>query len=134
VEPQTAVSRKVIVRDLAIFQIKLIFDGLKDLVLVQLSIGAAVMDLVLGGRRRGRFLYSVMRLSERFDLWLNLNGAVEAARRSPDGLMASTPRGADSIVAKTEDLVELGVLSAKHWHRARKASRGAAAGAAGGNA
>jgi hypothetical protein len=40
-------SRWVILRDLLIFQIKLLLDGAKDIVLSPVSLGAAAIDLFL---------------------------------------------------------------------------------------
>jgi hypothetical protein len=58
----------VLIRDLAIFHLKLVLDGLKDLLLIKLSLGAAILDLIIGGSSRGRLFYGVVRMSERFDL------------------------------------------------------------------
>jgi hypothetical protein len=97
--------RRVIVRDLLLFQFKLILDGLKDLLLVQLSIFAAVADLILGGGRRGWIFYGFIRFCERFDLWLNLYSAASRARWTPGGLMEERPRGVDSLLAMVETLM-----------------------------
>ena len=66
----TKATRVVTIRDFLIFQVKLILDGLKDIVLLQVSTVAVVLDVVSGAGRRPRLFYSVLRVSERFDLWL----------------------------------------------------------------
>ena len=101
----TGTRRRVILRDLLIFQAKLWLDNLKDLIFVQISIGAAILDLLSGPRRRGRFLYSVLRLGERWDLWLNLYGAARGAEASGDGLFGASPAGAPTLVGKLEAMV-----------------------------
>lgn len=105
-------SRSVMLRDLAIFIIKLGLDGLKDLILIQLALGAALLDLVSGGGKRERLFYSVLRLSERFDLWLNLNGAMdrmEAGQEiNDDGLFGASEAGSDTLLGKLEQLVRGG--------------------------
>ena len=68
-DPMTKVS----VRDFAIFQLKLLIDGLKDGAVFTVSLVAFVVDLVFRRHGRRRFFYKVMRVSERFDLWLNLH-------------------------------------------------------------
>jgi hypothetical protein len=105
-------TRSVMMRDLAIFLIKLTLDGLKDLVLIQLALGAALLDLLSGGGKRERLFYSVLRLSERFDLWLNLNGAMqrmeEGQEVNDDGLFGASEAGSDTLLGKLEQLVRGG--------------------------
>lgn len=98
-------------RDLVIFLVKLAIDGLKDLALMNLALGAAVLDVVSGGGRRPRLFYSVLRLSERFDLWLNLNGAMdkmEAGEAGDDGLFGASTAGSDTLLGKIEQIVRGG--------------------------
>ncbi|MBT8336422.1 MAG: hypothetical protein KJO11_07445 [Gemmatimonadetes bacterium] len=104
-------KRSVMIRDLIIFLVKLAIDGLKDLALMNLAIGAAVLDVISGGGKRPRLFYSVLRLSERFDLWLNLNGAMErmeAGEAGDDGLFGASTAGSDSLLGKIEQLVRGG--------------------------
>lgn len=101
-------TRRVTIRDFFIFQLKLVLDGLKDFALFQLAIGALLVDLVSGGGRRRRLFYSVLRLSERFDLWLNLNGAMErldAGEIDEEGLFGASEAGSDTLLGKIEELV-----------------------------
>jgi hypothetical protein len=104
-------KRSVMIRDLIIFLVKLAIDGLKDLVLMNLAIGAAVLDVISGGGKRPRLFYSVLRLSERFDLWLNLNGAMEkmeSGEAGDDGLFGASTAGSDTLLGKIEQLVRGG--------------------------
>lgn len=104
-------KRSVMLRDLVIFLVKLAIDGLKDLALMNLALGAALIDLVSGGGSRPRLFYSVLRLSERFDLWLNLNGAVEkmeSGEAGEDGLFGGSTAGSDSLLGKIEEMVRGG--------------------------
>ena len=79
--------RGVILRDLFLFQMKLWMDGLKDIVLSPLSIVACVLDVLFRRSEQRSLFYGVMRLGERFDLWLNLHGPATRADTSPDGLL-----------------------------------------------
>jgi hypothetical protein len=79
-------SRRVILRDLLIFQIKLWLDGLKDVVLSPVSIGACVLDVLFRRKHQRGLFYRVMRTGERFDLWLNLYGAAKDADERRSGL------------------------------------------------
>jgi hypothetical protein len=104
-------GRGVLIRDLLIFQLKLVLDGAKGVLVFQLSIGAAVIDFILG---RPALFYRVLRFSERFDLWLNLYGAAEAAAEGAsegtaegsDGLFGASRAGSDSLLGKLEELVK----------------------------
>ncbi len=98
-------SRRVLLRDFLIFQLKLVLDSLKDLFLLQISVVAVVFDLLFGRRGRPLLFYDVLRLSERFDLWLNLHGAAEEAGGADDGLFGASDSGADSLVGKLEQIV-----------------------------
>ncbi|NLG62801.1 MAG: hypothetical protein GX539_11195, partial [Candidatus Cloacimonetes bacterium] len=68
-------TERILLRDLAIFQLKLFLDGLKDVVLAPVSIVAAGLDLVFPGQRQGHRFYAVMRMGERYDRWLSLFSA-----------------------------------------------------------
>jgi hypothetical protein len=122
-------TRSVMVRDLAIFLLKLTLDGLKDLVLLQLALGAALLDLLSGGGKRERLFYSVLRLSERFDLWLNLNGAMDRMESgqeiNDDGLFGASDAGSDTLLGKLEELVRGGdVPEGRHSGRGAGGPRG----------
>lgn len=103
-------SRAVTLRDFAIFQIKLAVDGFKDMVVFGLSIGAILLDFISGRGRRPRLFYSVVRVSERFDAWLNLHGVVQRLdeTQSPDGFFGASEAGADSLIGQIEQLVRGG--------------------------
>ena len=62
-KPMTVASRSVTLRDFAIFQLKLALDGLKDLVVFNLSIVAVVLDFIAG--RGGRRAVLFVRLLDR---------------------------------------------------------------------
>jgi hypothetical protein len=97
-------SSAVLIRDLLIFQLKLVLDGLKDLVLIQLSLGAVLFDLLFGRPGRASLFYGVLRLSERFDLWLNLYGAAKGAETTGDGLFGASRAGSNSLLGRLEEL------------------------------
>jgi hypothetical protein len=100
-------SRWVILRDLLIFQIKLLLDGAKDIVLSPVSLGAAAIDLFLPTDKPGERFYSVMRLGEKFDRWLSLFGAAEKASALEDGLFGASRAGEATFLGRLE-LMALG--------------------------
>lgn len=88
--------------------VKLILDALKDVFLFKASIVAILLDLFFGGRRR-RIFYAVMRLGERFDLWLNLHGALSNPDdESDDGLFGASRAGSDTLLGQLEQTVRGG--------------------------
>lgn len=95
-------------RDFIIFLIKLVLDALKDVLLFKASIIAVILDLFFGGKRR-RIFYAVMRFGERFDLWLNLHGALsDPGDGTGDGLFGSSKAGSDNLLGKLEQAVRGG--------------------------
>ncbi len=102
------VRRRIILRDLAILYVKLGLDGLKDLALMQIAAGAVAWDLTLGSRRRGRAFYAVLRMAERWDLWLNLYGAAGRAGQNADGLFGTSRAGDNTLLGKLEQMVRSG--------------------------
>jgi hypothetical protein len=98
-------DRTVIIRDLVIFQIKLLLDGLKDVVLSPLSVLAAALDLLSPTEKRGKRLYAILRLGERFDRWLNLFNVTERAAEHEEGLFGASRAGANTLLGKLEEMV-----------------------------
>jgi hypothetical protein len=89
-----------------IFQLKLFLDGLIDMTLAQLAIVKAAIEILFGGERRGRLFYSILRLGERADLWLNLYSASEKA--DADGLFGGSRAGSDSLLGEIEQRIRGG--------------------------
>lgn len=120
-------TRGVVLRDFAIFQLKLLLDGFKDVVLSTLCLGALVLDMISGGGRRPRTFYKVLGLSERFDLWLNLSGAVtrlESEDLDEDGLFGASESGSDSLLGKVEEVVRGGDTPRRRRERERTRADG----------
>jgi len=67
-------SRLGLVWAVLVFQAKLIVDGLRDLVLVPVSLFAALLGLVAGGNEPDRFFRRVLALGRRSEIWINLFG------------------------------------------------------------
>lgn len=102
--PHVRVRRRYLARDLLIFQLKLSLDGIKDVVLSPVAtVLLALLEIVLPSRRRGRFFYGIMRLGERFDLWLNLYGA--SRRIDVTGLFGGSRAGAPTFLGRLEELI-----------------------------
>lgn len=103
--PRVSQDRTVIIRDLVIFQLKLLLDGVKDIILSPLSVLAAGLDLIAPTEKRGKRLYAVLMLGERFDHWLSLYKSMERASSNAEGLFGASRAGANDLLGKLEELV-----------------------------
>lgn len=102
-------TRPVLIRDFLIFQLKLLLDGFKDVLLFWAAIVAVFLDLFFGGKRR-RVFYKIMAMGERIDLWLNLHGAIKRGAETGDGLFGGSRAGSDNLLGKLEQAVRGGDL------------------------
>ncbi len=109
-KPLVVATRQVTLRDFMIFQLKLALDGLKDVVVFQVSIFAMIVDFFAGRGAKPRWFYSVVRMSERFDRWLDLHGAMQKidAGETEDGFFGVSEAGSDSLLGEIEQIVRGG--------------------------
>ncbi len=95
-----------VIRDLIVFQFKLIADGLRDVVLVPLSIVAAIISLLSGRNGKpGAQFYSLLAVGRQSDHWINLFGAL---RNAPEDLEVPKPfpdADMDEVVGRIEAFV-----------------------------
>lgn len=96
-------SRWGLIRDALVFQGKLIIDGLRDAVMVPLSLVAAAMDLLGIGDRAGRNFYDVVTFGRQTEHWINLFGAAD--RLLPEQTEAGGETGVDALIRKMEHMV-----------------------------
>lgn len=98
-----APGRWELVRDIAVFQIKLIVDGLRDLILVPVSMVVGIISLLSGGDKPGSEFYELLRMGRRSERHINLFGAADRAGAKDDN---EVPLPAiDDMVAKVESFV-----------------------------
>jgi len=67
-------SRVGLAWEIAVFQFKLALDGLRDLLLVPVSLVAGIIGVILGGDRPDRFFQDVLRFGRASERWINLFG------------------------------------------------------------
>jgi hypothetical protein len=92
--------RTIILRDVVVFQVKLFVDGLRDLLLVPVSLIAAVVDVLAPGKNTGQHFYEVVRFGRRTERWIGLFSAADHLDDRPHEPMPDT---IDDIVARVED-------------------------------
>ncbi|MGB7904453.1 MAG: hypothetical protein WCF43_07160 [Steroidobacteraceae bacterium] len=91
-------TRWRLVRDVAVFQVKLGMEAFLDLTLIPVSLAAAALDLLLGNWRRPRWFHAVLRFGERcerrIDLWGAATSGVDASQAEVDAVK----RGIEHLV------------------------------------
>ena len=99
-------DRWTLIRDAAVLQFKLIVDGLRDLILVPVSLLAAVASLISGkDGNPGPHFYQLLAAGKRSERWINLFGAYENA---PEDVIAENQFddvSIDDIVNRVENFV-----------------------------
>jgi hypothetical protein len=89
-----------LIRETAVLQLKLLVDGLRDAILIPVSLGAALIGLFRGGPDCSREFYRVLKMGRRSERWINLFGHHRPLRGDP--LTGSM----DSILQQVEIVVK----------------------------
>lgn len=105
-EDAVANGRWILIRDLLVFQCKLVADGFRDLLLLPVSLIAGIVSLLGGkGPNPGPEFYELLRVGRRTERWINLFGALE----NRDGPAAEedkfAARDLDEIAARVESFL-----------------------------
>lgn len=96
------VDRWTLLRDVVVFQGKLLLDGVRDLILSPISIGAAIIGLLSGGDRPGRQFYDLLYVGKRTEKWINLFGAT--AHVTPPSFHREESESVDALVERLEEV------------------------------
>jgi hypothetical protein len=122
---EPAAERWTLLRDLGVLQVKLLVDGLRDLILVPASLIAGIVSIASGkDGRPGSQFYHLLAWGKESEMWINLFGAVKNA---PEAIEQPRPFGdqdIDDIVGRLEsfvvDEVKRGGLTAQAKERLDK--------------
>lgn len=130
-EPNTEATgdhadRWTLIRDLFVFQAKLLVDGLRDLLLVPASLVAGIWSLVSGENGRpGPQFYKLVSLGKQSELWIDLFKAYENAPEEVRREHEFAVRNMDELVDRFESFVvdeyERGGVTAQAKERIDKA-------------
>lgn len=102
---QAQADRWTLIRDIAVFQMKLIVDGLRDLILLPVSLIVGLYSLAQAGSQSGTEFYDLLRIGQRSEHWINLFGAAEHAK-GPGALDSFFPNDdIDEMVSRLETFV-----------------------------
>lgn len=104
-DPVVRANRWTLIRDIAVFQVKLIVDGMRDLILVPVSLVAGLVSLLKGGAEPGQDFYDLLRVGRRTEHWINLFGAAERLHGAADDDERFPAEDIDEIVSRVESFV-----------------------------
>ncbi len=97
--------RRVLLRDFVIFELKLLLDQLKGLIISQAALVAFIIDFIRPRGHRFSFFYKVLALGERMDVWLSLYGPSRHAAEDPEGLFGESRAGSPTLLGQLEGIV-----------------------------
>lgn len=122
-------SSRVLIRDMAVFQFKLIVDGLRDFILVPISLVTGLLSVVTGknGVPNTQF-YDLLLVGKQSEHWIDLFGALRNAPaemqeriRFPDANMDEVLDNIEAFVVNEE---KRGGMTAQARERLEKTLRG----------
>lgn len=96
-------DRATLIRDVVVLQFKLIVDGVRDFVLVPVSLVVGLISLFRVGDRPGTEFYDLLRYGRQTDRMINLFGAAKRVHETPDE-EADLP-DIDDLVGRVETYV-----------------------------
>ena len=94
-----------LLRDILVLQLKLLFDGLRDLILVPISFFVGTLSLLKGGPARGSEFYQLLRMGRRSERWINLFGAAERVYGTAVENDRFPAEDIDEIVSRVESFI-----------------------------
>lgn len=98
------VDRWTLIRDIAVLQVKLVVDGLRDLILVPVSLVVGIISVVKGGEKSNNDFYDLLRLGRRSERWINLFGAADRVQGNTEE-DALPVDDIDGIVTRVESFI-----------------------------
>ena len=99
-------KRGELIRNTVVFQLKLMADGFRDLVLLPVSLIATIIGLLRGGDQPDREFQQVIQVGRDSEQWINLFGNHEAPESS------NATASIDALFTKVEDTLKQQYLAA----------------------
>lgn len=97
-------DRWTLIRDILVLQMKLVVDGLRDFILVPISLVVGIVSLVKTRDGGGREFYELLRAGRRSERWINLFGAADRVY-GPPSADDNFPTDIDEMVNRVESFV-----------------------------
>jgi hypothetical protein len=101
--PANSDDRWKFMRDVVVFQLKMLLDNIRDLVLMPVALVAALIDLILKGEREGTLFYKVLRWGWHSEKVIDVYSAIED--HAPDGFEIGKAYTVDGVIARLENVV-----------------------------
>jgi hypothetical protein len=101
--PTNSAERWRFLRDVLVFQVKLLLDNLRDFALVPVSLGAAIIDLIFKGEREGALFYKVLRWGSHSEEVIDVYSAIE--HHSPGRFKMNPEYTVDGVIARLEGVL-----------------------------
>lgn len=105
-EEYSSAARWRLLRDVGVLQVKLVVDGVRDIILVPASLIAGIISIVSSNDGKpGPQFYRLLAWGRESEVWINLFGAV---KNSPEAVEQPQPFGntdIDDIVGRLETFV-----------------------------
>lgn len=90
-------------RDVLVFQIKMLLDNIRDFALMPVSLVAALIDLVFRGEREGALFYKVLRWGSHSESVIDVYSAIE--HHEPGDFKVNRDYTVDGVIARLEGVL-----------------------------
>jgi hypothetical protein len=101
--PTNRNERWKFLRDVVVFQIKMLLDNVRDFALMPVSLVAALIDLVYRGEREGALFYRVLRWGSHSEAVIDVYSAIE--HHQPGDFKVSRDYTVDGVIARLEGVL-----------------------------
>lgn len=96
-------ARSEVIRDTLVIQLKLIVDGLRDLMLMPLVVFATISGLIMHSKQPGRYLYRLLSYGKATENWI---GLFDEAKKDILEPLDIKDQSLDDLVKKTQTAFE----------------------------
>jgi hypothetical protein len=101
--PADRTERWRFVRDVAVFQLKMFLDNVRDFALMPITLVAALIDLVSRGEREGALFYKVLRWGLHSEKVIDVYSAIESREENP--VFVNPNYTVDGVIARLEGVM-----------------------------
>jgi hypothetical protein len=98
-------DRWTLIRDIVVLQFKLVVDGLRDFILVPISLVVGLVSLIRSDEEGGAAFYELLRAGRRSERWINLFGAADRVQGPSLADDVFPDQDIDELVSRVETFV-----------------------------
>jgi hypothetical protein len=96
-------TRTEVIRDTFVLQLKLIVDGIRDLLLMPLVVAATIFGLIKHKKEPGRYLYRLLSYGKASERWIGLFDEAAKDKKEPIDIK---DKSFDDLLQKTQNAIE----------------------------